>query len=103
MFFLNCLYIQSKTYIFSILLNVIINIYNNQLIINTYPRNAKNIPNKLIRSNIYSAFKPISDEIHNNVGFELNLSNILGLSLINVFFAGNIPFSPKNPRTIHTK
>lgn len=69
--------------------------------IKTYPRNAKNIPNKQIRSNIYSAFKPISDEIHNNVGFALNLSNILGLSLINAFFAGNIPFSPNKPRSIN--
>lgn len=58
------------------------------------------IPNKHIKSNVYSAFKPISDENHNNVGLALNLSNILGLSLINVFFAGNTPFSPNKPKTI---
>lgn len=48
---------------------------------------------------MYSAFKPISDENHNNVGFTLNLSNIFGLALINVFFAGNTPFSPNKPKT----
>lgn len=58
------------------------------------------IPNKQIKSNMYSVFKPISDDIHNNVGFELNLSNSLGLSFINTFFAGNIPFSPNRPVTI---
>lgn len=57
------------------------------------------IPNKQIKSNMYSAFKPISDENHNNVGFELNLSNIFGLSLVNVFFAGSTPFSPNKPKT----
>lgn len=66
----------------------------------TYPRNAKNTPNKHITSNIYSAFKPISDENHNNVGLKLNLSNILGLSLINVFLAGNTPFSPNRPKKL---
>jgi len=30
----------------------------------------------------------------------LNLSNILGLSLINVFLAGNTPFSPNRPRKL---
>lgn len=47
---------------------------------------------------MYSAFKPISDENHNNVGLKLNLSNTLGLSLINVFLAGKTPFSPNRPR-----
>lgn len=48
---------------------------------------------------MYSAFKPISDENQSNVGFALNLSKNLGLSLINVFLAGNMPFSPNNPTT----
>lgn len=48
---------------------------------------------------MYSAFKPISDENQSNVGFALNLSKNFGLSLINVFFAGNMPFSPNNPKT----
>lgn len=46
-------------------------------------------------------FKPIFDENHNNVGFALNLSNNLGLSLINVFFAGSMPFSPNKPIIIN--
>lgn len=68
--------------------------------IKTYPKNEKTIPNKHKTSNIYSAFRPISDATHNNVGFALTLSKTLGLSLINVFFAGKTPFSPNKPRTI---
>lgn len=68
--------------------------------IKTYPKNAKIIPIKLKRSNIYSAFKPISDANHNNVGLAQNLSNIFGFSFINTFFVGNIPFSPNKPGII---
>jgi hypothetical protein len=83
--------------------SILFTMVKKMLIVNsskTYPKNAKMIPNRQIKSNMYSAFKPISDDIHNNVGFELNLSNSLGLSLINVFLAGSIPFSPNIPVTI---